>query len=427
MARQLTVVGLLLGSLAGACGSSPEAAELDAATTAPPIDAAAAPADAPPPPPDPSDAVFDPTFVHRIDITIDPAAWTDIQEDPWSENWWTATDVAIDGEHVADVGIRAYGAYSRRVNKTPIKLSFDRNVAGREFRGLEQLKLDGSTQDPGFLNEPLGASVLRALGIPAARMTWAVVYANGARWGFYIVEEPVDDVFVGRWFDGPEGALYGTTDYHYGQALNPMTVHGPLEWFSPDTAVGGDGSDIVAATEAIATGTDAELDALVDTDGIMRLSVTRAMFGDTDSFAADGNNFYLYNHAGRITVLPWDMDIAFGGLPGYYTSALEMGLEQPWLWSHYRINSLTGEPFEDTLYARTLARGWDVAGWVQQVLAGPLAPATVDAQVEAWAALIADDACADNFHSCQAHTDRVAQLRAFLADRLARLAAAYGG
>jgi hypothetical protein len=412
-----------LATWALACGGPDQAAPADAPPgldDASPTDAAPSPDAAPAL--DPSDAVFDPTFVHQIEITIAPEAWDDIQQDPWSENWWTA-DVRIDGEAITDVGIRAYGAYSRRVNKTPIKLSFDRQVPGREFRGLEQLKLDGSTQDPGFLNEPLGASVLRSLGIPAARMTWAVVYANGERWGFYIVEEPIDDVFVGRWFDGPEGSLYGTTDYHYGQALNPMTEHGPLEWFSPDTAVGGDGSDIVAAAEAIASGTDAELDAVVDTEGIMRLSVTRAMFGDTDSFAADGNNFYLYNHAGRITVIPWDMDIAFGGLPSHYTNALEMGLDEPWLWSHYRINSLTGEPFEDTLYARTRERGWDIDGWVAQVLAGPLAPATVDAQVAAWAALIEDDACADNYHACASHTARVTQLREFLADRLARLAA----
>lgn len=415
------------GALA-ACGSSATTSSDAAGFPAP--DAAALPVDAAVVPTpdastviDPSDAVFDPTFVHRLDITIAPEGWDDIQYNYGAENWWTA-DLEFDSEPIPNVGIRAFGAYSARPEKTPIKLSFDRNVDGQEFHGLEQLKLDGSAQDAGFLNDPLAAWVLRSLDLPAARQSWVVVYANGERWGFYTAMEPIDDVFVKRWFDGPEGHLYGTTDQRYGQALNPMTPGGPSDWYKPETALGGDGSDIVAASEAIAIGTDEQVAAVVDTEGIMRVSATRVFMGATDSFPADGNNFYLYNHAGRITMIPWDMDVELGGLASHFTNAVEMGLDQPWLWSHYRINTLTGLPYSDTLYARTLAGGWDMAGWLATVMAGPLDWATIDAKVVEFENVIGADACLDRYHSCVAHQRRIADLRMYLHTRLSRLAGA---
>jgi hypothetical protein len=128
---------------------------------------------------DPSDFVFDPAVVHRIDLAMDEAAWQDISANYTAENWQTA-DFAMDGEVVAQIGVRAFGAGSQSYGKTPLKLSFDRVVAGQEYRGLEQLKLDSSTQDAGFLNDPLAAWVLRELGLPAARSGWVEVFVNGA-------------------------------------------------------------------------------------------------------------------------------------------------------------------------------------------------------------------------------------------------------
>lgn len=371
---------------------------------------------------DPSDAVFDPSVVHRIDIEIDPAAWYDIQYNYSAETWWTA-NLSFDGEAVPDVGIRAFGAGSQVAGKTPIKLSFDRVVEGQEFRGLEQLKLDGSTQDAGFLNDPLAAWVLRELDLPAARMSWATVYANGEQWGFYVVMEPIDDVFLRRHFSDDEGPLYGTWDWRYGQGLNPITWGGPLDWYVPQTKVETDGSDIVAAMAAVASGTDEELAATVETEPFQRISATRAMMGAIDMFAADGNNFYLYNHQGRITMIPWDMDADLG-YPGYFVNAVEMGLEEPWLWSHARYNPVTGALYSDPLYARTLASGWDLQGWVETATSGPLDWATIDAKVVEFAATIHDAACDDSYHGCSSHERRVADLRMFLHARLSRIAGA---
>ena len=370
--------------------------------------------------PDPSDAVFDTSIVHRIDLTLDPAAWYDIQYNYPAESWWPA-EFEFDGELVSNIAVRAFGAGSQVPGKTPIKLSFDRNVDGQEFRGLEQLKLDGSSQDAGFLNDPFASWVIRQLDLPAARMSWATVYANGEEWGFYVVMEPIDDVFAHRWFEGEEGPLYGTWDWRYGQGLNPITWGGPLDWYVPQTPIETDGSDIVAAMDAVANGTDDDVAAVVETEPFMRISATRAMMGAIDSFAADGNNFYLYDHEGRITMIPWDMDADLG-YPGYYLNAVEMGLESPWEWSHARYNPVTGAVYSDPLYARTIAAGWDLDGWVTQAMAGPLDWHTADAKVQAFEAVIGEAACNDSYHACSTHRRRVADLRSFLHTRLSRIA-----
>ncbi len=422
---------VLLALAAGCTASSPvlPTAPGDDVPTAPDDDTPTAPGEEPietigpagaSPEEDPSDAVFDPAVVHRIDLTLDAAAWADLRDNPWAEAWWTG-DFALDGESIGEVGFRAYGGASHVPGKPNLKIGFDREVAGREFLGLEQLKLDASTQDPGFLNEAVATDVLRDLGLPAARTGWAVVYANGEKVGFYVLLEPMDDTFIRRWFGNDDGVLYGTTSYMYAQGLNRFTTSSPLSWYVV-TFGEGDGSDIAAAADAIALGTREELEALVDTETSMRISATRAMMGSTDSFVADGNNFYLYNHQGRIVVLPWDFDVELAGYSPVFWNMVEMEMERPWEYSHWRTNSLTGEIYTEPLYARMLAEGWDLDGWMATAAAGPLDWAAVDARVQALAAVIDTDACADAYHSCASHRQRVADLRFFLHTRLSRLA-----
>jgi spore coat protein CotH len=312
---------------------------------------------------DPSDFVFDVGVIHRIDLTLDASAWSDIRDNPWAETWWSG-DFALDGEVVGQVGVRAYGGASHVAGKPSFKVAFDRIVDGQEHRDLEQLKLDASTQDPGFLNEAVATGVLRDLGLPAARTGWAVVYTNGVRVGFYVLVEPIDDKFIQRWFGEDEGVLYGTTDGRYAQGLNRFTTTRPVDWYK--VAFGeGDGSDIEAAADAIALGTRQEVEAVLDTETTMRISATRVMMGATDSFVSDGNNFYLYNHQGRIVVLPWDHDVELGGYAPVFWNMVVMDMQRPWEYSHWRPNSLTGEPYTEPLYARVCSPrgGTSPAGW----------------------------------------------------------------
>jgi hypothetical protein len=71
-----------------------------------------------------------------------------------------------------------------------------------------------------------------------------------------------------------------------------------------------------------------------------------------------------------------------------------------------------------------VAAGWDVDGWVDALLAGPLDWSTLDAQTAGYASVIHDAACSDTYISCASFEHRVVDLRFFLHTRLARLAGA---
>ncbi len=396
--------------------------DLDPAADSDPIeDLPSADSDsADPEPVDEADAVFDLTAVHRIELTMAPADWLQVRDNPGTEAWYAA-DFLWDGEPIAGIGIRAFGQGSVVAGKPPLKLDFDHYTDGVEWRGLEQIKLDSSTQDAGFLNEAVGTRVLREMGLPAARTGWADVSVNGEHAGLFIVLESIDDQFVKRWFGEDDQPLYGMGTWMYGQGLNPITWGTVLDWYEPQTSVGGDGSEILAAITATATGSDAEFEAAVDVDAFTRIAVARAAIGAIDSFAADGNNFYLHVQDGRISPIAWDLDADLG-YPYYFDNALQMGLEEPWLWSHARNNPMTGAIYSDPVHARAVAAGWDLQGWLDQLLQGPLDWSTVDAQVVGYAEVIHDSACADTYNSCTSFEHRVVDLRFFLHTRLSTLA-----
>lgn len=370
-------------------------------------------------PRDPTDAVFDPTTIHDFVLDIAPAEWADVRDNPYAETWHPATFRHGD-DVVETVGIRAFGAGSLIPGKPSIKLSFDHYVPGQDWHGLEQLKLDNSSQDPGFMNELVGTSILRRAGLPAARTGWARLTVNDEQAGFYVLFEPVDDQFLDRWFGSDEGTLYGTADGHHGQGLNPIVNGGPLDWYVPQTSTETDGSDLVAIAQVVATGSDDELLAALDVDEFTRMSVTRSVFGGIDTFSADGNNFYLYNLDGYWSIVAWDLDADLG-YPYYFSQALAVDPRAPWLTSPWAYNPVSGAAYTDPVLTRALAMGVDVDALVVELLAGPGEWSVVDAQVAAAAELIRDDVYDDLLGYGPSFDQRRHDLRLWIHTRLSTL------
>ena len=374
--------------------------------------------------PDPSDAVFDVTVIHTLDLVMDDADWRAVRDDPWSETWVPA-DLTVtlggDGavEEIPGIGLRAFGAGSMIAGKPALKLSLDHYASGASWRGLEQLKLDNSSQDAGFLNERIGTWVLRELDLPASRTGWARLRVNGEPAGFYVLLEPIDDRFVARWFGDDDGPLYGMISGRWGQGLKPLSD--PLTYYEVQTSVDGDGSELVEAARLVAEGSDAELAAAVDLDNFTRISVARSVIGGIDTFSADGNNFYLYIDDGVVRQIPWDLDADLG-YPWAFALALAVDPEAPWLTSPWAYNPLTGAAYTDPVLVRHLAMGADVGAILDELLAGPLDFSTVDAAVVASADLIRDDVYADVLGVGTGFDVRVANLRLFLNTRLSALA-----
>lgn len=367
-------------------------------------------------PADPTDAVFDPTRIATLELTMGGADWAEIRDTPWTEAWHTAT-FRWDDEEVTEIAVRAFGQGSQIAGKSSLKLSFDRVVDGQEWHGLDELKLDNSSQDVGFLNEFLATAIMRRFGVPAARTGWARVRVNGENAGFFVVLESIDDRFVERWFGHDDGVLYGMNSGYYAQGLNPMADG--LTWFEPQTSIDSDGADLVALAETVASGTDEELAAVLDLRGFGRESVARSVMGSMDAFSADGNNYYLYDDGGRWTILPWDFDVDLGGY--YFSQALTVDPRAPWATSPWAVNPITGAAYTDPVLTRNLASGLDTDALVAELLAGAMDWETVDAEAKAAAELIRDDVYADVLGYGSAFDQRRADVRMFLHARLSGL------
>ncbi|HVV88219.1 MAG TPA: CotH kinase family protein [Kofleriaceae bacterium] len=411
--RRLATAGLAAGLAAGLVAGAACGGQLDAPTVGPDEPAVGDSIDVPP---DPSAAVFDPRRIHDVTLTMADADWATMRDNPWAKTWVRA-DFTWDGERVDGIGVRAFGSGSLIAGKPSLKLSFDHEVRGQTWRALDELKLDNSSQDPGYLDEYLCTSAMRRAGIPAARTGWARLTVNGAPAGFFVVLESIDDRFVERWFGHDDGALYSMNGHAWGQGLNPMAD--PLTWYEPETKFGGDGTELAAAADAVATGSLADVEAQVDLDGFLRESVARSIMGSQDSFSADGNNFYLFDDHGRVRIVPWDFDVDLGAW--YWDSAMAVDPRHPWTTSPWSYNSQSHAPYTDPVLARALASGRDVDALERELLAA-LDWDRVDADAGAAAALIHDDVARDVLNRGPQAEQRALDLRLWLHQRWTTLA-----
>ena len=86
-----------------------------------------------------------------------------------------------------------------------------------------------------------------------------------------------------------------------------------------DGAVGDTGDKdhrrVVTALKTIAEGTD--LETYLDVDDVLRYLAVHIFSVNDDSLSASmAHNYYLYESGGRLTILPWDYNLAFGGMGG---------------------------------------------------------------------------------------------------------------
>lgn len=366
---------------------------------------------------DPSETVFDPTRIHDVALTMSPADWAEVRDNPWTEVWVPAA-LTVDDETVGEIGVRAFGYGSVVAGKPSLKLSMDHFTPGASWRGLEQLKLDNSSQDFGFFNEFVATTVMREWGVPAARTGWARLTVNGDPAGFFVLLEPVDDRFLQRWFSTDDGALYGTADGCWGQGLNPFTGD-PLTWFNPQTDAG-NGRDLIELSELVASGSDAALAEGVDLPGFLKESVGRSVMGSIDCLSCDGNNYYLYRDSEQWRVIPWDFDVELG--VWYMSTALAVDPAAPWASSPWAYNPINGLAYTDPLLSRQLASGADLSVLVSELIEGPLDYPRWDAQIGETADLIRDDVWADVLGYGPSFEQRAHDLRLFLHTRLSGLA-----
>lgn len=158
-----------------------------------------------------ADHLFDTSYVHTIDITIDN----------WEEFLTTCPDeeyadcsVTIDGETMDLVAIRSKGngtlstVANNGSSRYSWKIEFDHYEDGKTYHGLDKLALNNLVQDNTYLKDYLAYEIMRQFGVAAPLCSFAYVKVNGEELGLYLAVESIEDGFLQRNFGSSHGHLY---------------------------------------------------------------------------------------------------------------------------------------------------------------------------------------------------------------------------
>ena len=262
---------------------------------------------------DPSDALFPPADVVRIDLFLDDEGHDALARDSYAV---VPAGVAFEGAFLYPVGLTIKGGWGSRRSidqKAAFRVNLDAFVPGLRLRGQEDLTLNNMVQDDTNVHEMLAWSLMREAGVPAPRVTHVELWMNGEYRGLYLNVETPDDQFLQRWFADPRGNLY---EGAYGVDLRDSDI-GSFEHDEqgPDDVT--DRSDLQALADFLEGPRDEsampELERRVNLDRTLRAMAAEVVLAHWDGYFYSANNYRLYHEPStdQWTLLPWGLDQTF--------------------------------------------------------------------------------------------------------------------
>ncbi|CAI9386722.1 CotH kinase family protein [Microbacterium sp. T2.11-28] len=320
IARVSVLVGLTALILTG-CAAGDDGVDASSGSDAPATSDAAAP------------ELWDSTTVHSVSVSYDETDYDDLIETYLStgEKIWITASVTIDGQTFDDVGLKLKGNSSLRALSTdadatlssqrpedlPWIIRLDKFVDGQNLDGTTELVVRGNSSETS-LNEALALDLLEQTGLASeAAIATRFSVDGSAETLRLVIENPGDewaerelgDVLLYKAeaggdysYRGQEASAYEDVfDQEAGEDdLTPLIDF--LEWIN-------EASDATFA---------AELGAHLDVDAFATYLAFQELVDNFDDIDGPGNNSYLsYDRTtGLMTVVTWDLNLAFGASPG---------------------------------------------------------------------------------------------------------------
>ncbi len=333
--------------------------------------------------------------VESIYIDLSDSDWQDILANPLDEAYHTAT-VTYQGVALESVAFRTKGNSSlmsvANMNSERYSFKVDMNyyVDGQKLLNMKKINLNNNFKDPSYMRERLAYDLMRYLSIPAPRQSYVNLYINGALHGLYSLVEQVDSEFLEAHFDDPDGDLY-----------KPDGVGSDLLWwgndFSAYTGVelktneeSSDNGAFIAMVDELNNGSD--LEAVLDTDMALRYLAVSTALSNMDSYQGPlAHNYYIYEQDNVFTVIPWDLNEAFG--------TFRMGCQDAdSMISLYIDEPTTGAVEERPLISMLMAGNAyreSYHDYLQALIDGPLDPDTISVSIQEIKALIQEHVASD--------------------------------
>lgn len=276
-------------------------------------------------------------------------------------------------------------AQDSTTDRYSFKLEFDHYISGQTWLGLDKLVVNNMQGDATYMKEYLSYDLMDYAGVEAPLRAFSSISVNGEAWGFYLAVEALEDSYITRVYGNDHGKLYkpesmgmrGNGQMHAflegrrkeaaeesvpqqgnrAEGQRPAPGQGQFAGEgAPDTIPGGgfgggaggstlqyvddelssysaifesavfkstdqDYARVINALKKLSAGE--ELESAVDVEATLRYFAAHAIIVNLDSYVSNmSHNYYLYEKDGRLTMLPWDFNLAFGGFQAGNASAV---------------------------------------------------------------------------------------------------------
>lgn len=274
--------------------------------------------------------LFDNKAVHTIDIVMED--WEGFI-DSCTEEEYAACSLAVDQEVYNNVAIRAKGNTSMmQVEKYgngrySFKIEFDHYDKSKSYYGLDKLCLNNIIQDDTYVKDYICYQMMQYCDVAAPLCSFVFIKVNGKDFGLYLAVEGLEEAFLERNFGSGYGSLYkpDSTDLVGGMNQSDLLLkytddeHSSYQNIFSNTitehTTDADRDRLIASLKKLNSGED--LENTVDIQSVISYFVVHNFVCNFDSYTGNMiHNYYLYEKAGKMSMVPWDYNLAFGGFQG---------------------------------------------------------------------------------------------------------------
>lgn len=271
---------------------------------------------------------YETTFQESMSISIDmdESEWKDMIENPLEEKYHAA-NITINGTTIYGVGIRTKGNSSLTSvansdsDRYSFKVKFDEYIGDQTYLGMDMLVLNNMYADNTYFKEYISFNMMEYIGIDTPLYNYANISINGEVWGTYFALESYDESYLYRTTGNTDGNLYNVKSVDGAGMGNGQTLsyiddeassYASIFENSVSKVSGSDKKTLINILKQLS---DKEnLEDILDVDEIIRYFAVHNFLVNMDSYTSNmGQNFYLLEDEGVLSILPWDYNLAFGG------------------------------------------------------------------------------------------------------------------
>ena len=264
------------------------------------------------------EALFTLGELASVELEMPEATWQKIIKKASDKNYYECT-VTINGERFNNVAIRTKGASSlddvalMKSDRYSFTLKLNKYEKGQDYHELTKLLLNNIIWDATQMKDAIVYDMCRFIGLPAPLTNYAKISVNGKPFGCYLMVEPVDKNFARRNWPDEVSNIY--KPYH-NLAYTGENMENYADIANYAKVKGGEASmqRIVEALKSVDEGKDIENH--VDIESVMKYMALQTIVVNYDCMTGHNTqNYYLREADGKISLIPWDYNLAWGGYP----------------------------------------------------------------------------------------------------------------